>query len=577
MKSHLVVRILCVIAAGIAALLFTGCTGASAQTGDPNADNVEILTRGPVHEAFAEPHSYDAAQGMVVTVRPSEAIEEIPPEDMPEGDNVMWIPGYWGWDDDRDDYIWVSGIWRDPPPDRSWVPGYWVATEQGWIWTAGFWTDSESEEVEYLPRPPNSLEVGPSSLAPSADRFWTPGSWHWSGSRYVWRPGRWMSVYPDWVWQPAHYVWTPRGYVYIDGYWDRTLERRGVLFAPMRVTRLVRTRENYVYSPSVVIRIGALTAALFGSPDSNHYYFGDYYGDEYSRRGFRPWFEIDRRHRGYDPIYAHRRWDHGRTDDRWDERVREDYDYRRRHVDARPARTYSAQAEVVARAPERERKNLFFAVPLNDFSTRQDTQIRFRKTDSARRQSLGSKAKELRRFRDERVKWETRNEKAVKGESTTRSRDVTEPRRLLRQANPTDRETRRSRDAMRQPETQSREKPSFIQPMPDRSQRVKIPKSPIVGRRGGAPDRGENPPDRPEAMDKQNSQRDKAAAKVDARREAVDENKSKGESSSISGSPNEAPVSPDSPATPEDENDGEQGKRGGRNRDLRSRHTGGSI
>jgi hypothetical protein len=27
------------------------------------------------------------------------------------------------WDDDSEEYIWVSGIWRVPPPNRQWVPG----------------------------------------------------------------------------------------------------------------------------------------------------------------------------------------------------------------------------------------------------------------------------------------------------------------------------------------------------------------------------------------------------------------------------------------------------------------------
>ena len=32
---------------------------------------------------------------------------------------------------------------------------------------------------------------------------------------------------------PAHYVWTPRGYVFVDGYYDYSVARRGVLFAPV--------------------------------------------------------------------------------------------------------------------------------------------------------------------------------------------------------------------------------------------------------------------------------------------------------------------------------------------------------
>ena len=60
---------------------------------------VQVLTRGPVHEAFAETVTYDPEPGIVAPKAPPAAIEEVPPEQKPSGDNVAWIPGYWGWDD----------------------------------------------------------------------------------------------------------------------------------------------------------------------------------------------------------------------------------------------------------------------------------------------------------------------------------------------------------------------------------------------------------------------------------------------------------------------------------------------
>jgi hypothetical protein len=88
-------------------------------------EGVQVLTRGPVHEAFAETVSFDPEPGIVVPKAPPVAIEEVPPEQRLEGANVAWIPGYWAWDDERKDFLWVSGIWRDLPPGRQWVPGYW--------------------------------------------------------------------------------------------------------------------------------------------------------------------------------------------------------------------------------------------------------------------------------------------------------------------------------------------------------------------------------------------------------------------------------------------------------------------
>src|SRR5262249_13700121 len=81
--------------------------------------------RGPIHEAFAQPVTDTAHPGLIAPKQPSDPVPEEPPEQKPEGENVQWIPGYWAWDNDKSDYIWVSGFWRVPPPGRRWVPGYW--------------------------------------------------------------------------------------------------------------------------------------------------------------------------------------------------------------------------------------------------------------------------------------------------------------------------------------------------------------------------------------------------------------------------------------------------------------------
>lgn len=64
------------------------------------ADDLEVL-RGPVHEAFAESVSYEPQPGILVGAAVPELIEELPPEQRPEGGNVAWIPGYWVWDDEQ--------------------------------------------------------------------------------------------------------------------------------------------------------------------------------------------------------------------------------------------------------------------------------------------------------------------------------------------------------------------------------------------------------------------------------------------------------------------------------------------
>lgn len=106
-------------------------------------DGVEVLTRGPVHEAFAGTITFDPEPGVVVRKPAPEPIEELPPEQKPTADNVAWIPGYRGWDDERDDYLWVSGIWRSLPPGRQWISGYWATAARDSQWTSGYWADAQ--------------------------------------------------------------------------------------------------------------------------------------------------------------------------------------------------------------------------------------------------------------------------------------------------------------------------------------------------------------------------------------------------------------------------------------------------
>jgi hypothetical protein len=290
----------------------------AAQPESANAEHgAQVLTRGPVHEAFAETVTFDPEPGIMVPKAPPAAIEELPPDQRPEGASVAWIPGYWGWDDERSDFLWVSGIWRDLPPGRQWVPGYWGKSGQDFQWTSGYWADAKASEVEYLSEPPATVESGPNIAAPSADAIWLPGCWVWHQSRYAWRPGSWTAVQPDWDWIPAHYVYTPRGYVFVDGYWDYSIGRRGVLFAPVYFGAGVYAQPGFSYTPATVIDLAVFSNHLFLRPQYQHYYFGDYYAASYQAAGFYPSYSYNSGRYGYDPIYAHDRWEH-RQDSQWE-------------------------------------------------------------------------------------------------------------------------------------------------------------------------------------------------------------------------------------------------------------------
>ncbi len=84
---------------------------------EPYTD-VEPLTRGPLHEAFAEPVVLNGeAVDFVTTTPPPAPIDEVPPDQQPSGENVQWIPGYWFWEPSMNNFVWVSGCWREAPPD----------------------------------------------------------------------------------------------------------------------------------------------------------------------------------------------------------------------------------------------------------------------------------------------------------------------------------------------------------------------------------------------------------------------------------------------------------------------------
>jgi hypothetical protein len=220
------------------------------QTSSPG---MTVLARGPVHEAYAMPVTSTPQPGLVVSKKPPDPISEEPPDERPEGENAVWIPGYWAWSTSRDNFIWVSGFWRVPPPGRRWVPGYWNQGQDGWQWVSGFWAPADQETLTYLDAPPATLDDGPDTRAPNDDSVYVPGVWRWRETRYVWQPGFWMDGQPNWVWVPAHYRWTPAGYIFVDGFWDHILQDRGLLFAPVAFDQPLWDNPDWYYQPDWLV------------------------------------------------------------------------------------------------------------------------------------------------------------------------------------------------------------------------------------------------------------------------------------------------------------------------------------
>lgn len=327
----------------------------AAQPGNPD---IEVLTRGPVHEAFASTAEYPSA-GPVVDRLPPNPIEELPPDQKPDGDNVQWIPGYWAYDEERTDFIWISGFWRVPPPGRAWIAGSWREVAGGRQWVHGFWqlvVQRQQQQLEYLPPPPAPLELAPSVPQPTVTSYYVPGTWVHRG-RFFWRPGYWMEHRPGWVWVPSHYRYTPGGYLFIDGYWDYPIAERGVLFAPVAFAPVIVNRPAYVYTPVYAVPTQAMFGALFVRQGVSNYYFGDYFEPRYSSIGFTAWCGNSRgssfalsvtvgRGVHYDPLWSYYQAGY-RNDPVFVNQINEVYVGRFSGAVARPPRTFVQQTTVV--------------------------------------------------------------------------------------------------------------------------------------------------------------------------------------------------------------------------------------
>src|SRR5438034_439585 len=326
-------------------VFFFNHSNASAIDPAPSDEGIEVQGRGPIHEAFAQPVEGKPVPGAVIAKEPPKPVPELPPEQKPKGDHVEWIPGYWAWDADKTDYIWVSGLWRNMPPGRRWVPGHWAKVEGGWQWTAGEFLAATQTDVKYVDAPPDSLAYGPTAPQPYADTLYVPGNWVPRGPSFAWRPGFWTQGYDDYVWTPAHYCYTPSGYIYVDGYWDYPLANRGLLFAPVWFNRPYWLYPGWYYRPRFFVGVDGLFGSLWFWPHHHHYFFGDFYGSRYWGLGFRPWYSFGASH--FDPLFSYYGW-RNRGNPGWASGLHNSFQARSNGTVPLPVRSFSARSNVTS-------------------------------------------------------------------------------------------------------------------------------------------------------------------------------------------------------------------------------------
>ncbi|MEZ6044689.1 MAG: hypothetical protein R3C11_03715 [Planctomycetaceae bacterium] len=363
--------------------------------------NIIQLNRGPIHEAFAQPYQLANSQGLVVNEQPPARIQEQPSSVVPESGDYEWIPGYWGWEIEEQRYIWISGIWRRAPQEMNWNPGYWAQVDGGYAWVAGFWgNDEQSFLVSQTPPEAKEEERGES---PSSSQFWVPGHWELVGNDYEWVEGYWAEGYEGHVWVPFRYVWTPRGYIALTGYWDYDLENRGVLFSPVVFQQDVTP--DYQYTPSLVVRVDYLPTHMFVDNHYSHYAYGDYYAYGSSRQSFYPWV-ADNRY--YDPLRIFF-WTFHR--DRFDH-YHNRHAYYHDHADYRPRHTWNDQRTFIQQNNNVDLEDVAIAAGVDMLTQGRYPGVQVNFTEDAdRRERFTSETKDLQNAQEIREEQLTQLEK----------------------------------------------------------------------------------------------------------------------------------------------------------------------
>ncbi len=216
------------------------------------AQQAEPYKDGPVHEAYLTPSTEGGVVLQSIAKAPPPTInEQQPPKCHSE---AIWIPGYWSWVHNLNDFVWVSGVWRRPPPGHIWIPGYWKNFDAGWAWVRGLWSTVAEHDLKYINEPPPSPKEEQIPTKPGDNYFWMSGYWNYDHgpSKYTWLGGTWTEFDASWVYTPAYYLWRPGGYIFIPGYWDLPIELRGCAYTPVTIPPAIRS--TIVYTPSIVLQ-----------------------------------------------------------------------------------------------------------------------------------------------------------------------------------------------------------------------------------------------------------------------------------------------------------------------------------
>ena len=130
---------------------------------------------------------------------------------------------------------------------------------------------------------------------------------------------------------------------------------------------------------------------------------------EYDRLGIYPWFSI-RAHRdyGYDPLFVYYRWQMGRRDPAWVEKLEGWHRYYRTHPDQRPPHDLAAQRQLMAHATGRaDRQYLKIADTAENWRKRPNAPVGLESVSAAQKVEIQRAGHLMHESAAQRVKLET--------------------------------------------------------------------------------------------------------------------------------------------------------------------------
>ncbi len=283
------------------------------------AEPGEVLTRGrstKLCQAGGRRHQRTAnrSQG------PPALIEELPPDERPVGENVLWIPGYFAWDEDRLDFIWISGVYRDAPRG---ILGSRVTGDQPLAGPNGFRVfglqSHKKQQIKLKPKSSftQSRRSRWSKARPSAaerESFWIPGNWRYVSNKYAWQAGYWSAAQHGLDLVPAPLHWNAAGYVLYPRVWDYSLAQRGLVFAPVYFDAAYYANP-VVYRPQVILRSNFLTVHLWSRTPLRALLLWRLLRQQLRDRGLPSLVYTARANRNYyDPLFTYYSWQGRRVD-----------------------------------------------------------------------------------------------------------------------------------------------------------------------------------------------------------------------------------------------------------------------